>query len=225
MVITQSLSAFTVIFKSGKKMEGTLLWDDGDTLRFKDRNGILYSLKRSVLDIAAMREANPQSVDESADTKVSEAEREKSSSMPSSLAQIAERERSRRTGKAPLLTDQDLDKTAPLAVIETRNAAPLITSIYTVSIPDSPKELKKWIAEQEVQFNKLKAACRNAGGDPNSEKEFRTDTYSVNGKDVTVSGYWADPDEVKRAQDTCRRAMAVKSALEEARTRLGSKTE
>jgi hypothetical protein len=225
MVTTQSLSAFTVIFKSGKKMEGTLLWDDGETLRFKDRNGILYSLKRSVLDIPAMKEANPQSVDESGESKISEAEREKSSSMPSSLAEIAERERLRRTGNAPLLSDQDLENTAPLAVIETRNAAPLITNIHTVSIPDSAKELKKWITENELEFNKLKAACRNAGGDPNSEKEFRTDTYSVNGKDVTVSGYWADPEEVKRAQDTCRRAMAVKSALEEARTKLSSKTE
>ena len=206
-------------------MEGTLLWDDGETLRFKDRNGILYSLKRSTLDIPAMREANPQSVDESGEKKVSESERAKSSSMPSSLAEIAQRERLRRTGTAPLLTDQDLEKTAQLAVIETRDGAPLITSIQTVSIPESQKELEKWIIEKEREFNRLKAACRNAGGDPKSEKEFRTDTYSVNGKDVKVSGYWANADEVKRAQETCRRAMEVQAALEKARTRLASKIE
>ncbi|HSE40544.1 MAG TPA: hypothetical protein VLH08_07225, partial [Acidobacteriota bacterium] len=107
-------------------MEGTLLWDDGETLRFKDRNGILYSLKRSVLDIAAMREANPQSVDESGETNVPETQSvETSGAIRSSLAEIAQRERKRRTGKAPLLTDQDLDKTPQLAVIETNNAAPL----------------------------------------------------------------------------------------------------
>jgi hypothetical protein len=202
-------------------MEGTLLWDDGETLRFKDRNGILYSLKRSVLDIPAMKEANPQSVDESGETKDAE-ERENSSAIPSSLAEIAQRERLRRTGKAPLLTDQDLEKMAPLAVIQTSNAAPLITSIQSYLIPDSRKELEDWIKEKEGQLNRLKASCRNAGGDPNSNKEFRTDTYSVNGKDVTVSGYWADPDEVKRAQETCRKAMEVKAALDEGKKKLST---
>ncbi|MCI0417467.1 hypothetical protein L0222_32275 [bacterium] len=204
-------------------MEGTLLWDDGATLRFKDRNGILYSLKRSVLDISAMRAENPESVAKPGEAKLPENIQEESSSViPSSLAEIAQRERLRRTGKARLFTDQDLEAMPPLAVIETKNAAPLITSINVISLPDSSKALEKWIAEKQTEYNRLKAACRNAGGDPNSDKEFRADTYSVDGKDVVVSGYWADPEEVRRAQQICRKAMQVKAALEQAHRKFAS---
>jgi hypothetical protein len=212
------VSAFTIIFNSGKRMEGTLLWDDGETLRFKDRNGILYSLKRSALDLSAMREANPDSVAKPGD-KVSD-KKEERMVMQSSLAEIAQRERLRRTGTARVFTDQDVDKTGSLAVIETRNGAPLITSISSISLPDSSKALQKWIDDKNAEYNRLRASCRTAGGDPNSNKEFRTDTYKVEGKEVVVSGYWADPKEVERAQQICRKAMETKAALEEAHKKL-----
>jgi hypothetical protein len=213
-------SAFTIIFKSGKRMEGTLLWDDGDTLRFKDRNGILYSLKRSVLDLSAMRDNNPDSIAKRGE-KIPE-KKEEPTVMQSSLAEIAQRERLRRTGTARVFTDQDVDKMASLAVIETKNGAPLITSINAISLPDSSKELQKWIDQKNVEYNRLRATCRNAGGDPNSNKEFRTDTYNVDGKEVVVSGYWADPKEVEHAQQICRKAMETKAALEEAHKKLAS---
>ena len=199
-------------------MEGTLLWDDGDTLRFKDRNGILYSLKRNALDLTAMREANPDSIAKPGE-KVPE-KKEEPVVMQSSLAEIAQRERLRRTGTARVFTDQDLDKTGSLAVIETRNGAPLITSITSISLPDSSKALQKWIDDKNAEYNRLRASCRNAGGDPNSNKEFRTDTYNVEGKEVVVSGYWADPKEVERAQQICRKAMETKAALQEAHKKL-----
>ncbi|HEY7162335.1 MAG TPA: hypothetical protein VH815_13805 [Acidobacteriota bacterium] len=218
LLIPIHVSAFTIIFKSGKRMEGTLLWDDGETLRFKDRNGVLYSLKRSALDVAAMRESNPESVSKPGE-KVPE-KKDEPAVMQSSLAQIAQRERLRRTGTARVFTDQDVDKAAPLAVIETRNGAPLITSIASLSLPDSSKALQKWIDDKNGEYNRLRASCRNAGGDPNSNKEFRTDTYNVEGKEVVVSGYWADPKEVERAQQICRKAMETKAALEEAHKKL-----
>jgi len=211
-------SAFTIIFKSGKRMEGTLLWDDGETLRFKDRNGILYSLKRSTLDVTAMREANPESIAKPGE-KVPE-KKEEPAVMQSSLAQIAQRERLRRTGTARVFTDQDVEKAAGLAVIQTKNGAPLITSIAALSLPDSSKALQKWIDDKNAEYNRLRASCRNAGGDPNSNKEFRTDTYNVEGKEVVVSGYWADPKEVERAQQICRKAMETKAALAEAHKKL-----
>jgi hypothetical protein len=214
------VSAFTIIFKSGKRMEGTLLWDDGDTLRFKDRNGILFSLKRSVLDVSAMRDANPDSIPKPGE-KVPE-KKEEHTLRQSSLAEIAQRERSRRTGTARVFTNEDLDKMTSLAVIETKNGAPLITSINALSLPDSSKELQKWIDDKNAEYNRLRASCRNAGGDPNSNKEFRTDTYNVDGKDVVVSGYWADPKEVEHAQQICRKAMETKAGLEEAHKKLAS---
>jgi hypothetical protein len=215
-------SAFTIIFKSGKRMDGTLLWDDGETLRFKDRNGVLYSLKRSVLDVSAMREANPDSVPKPGEKVQEKPKEETVNIIPSSLAEIAQQERLRRTGKVRTFTNQDVDKMASLAVIETKDGAPLITSLHAVSLPDSSKELEKWIDEKNIEYNRLRASCRNAGGDPNSNKEFRTDTYNVDGKEVVVSGYWADPKEVERAQQICRKAMETKAALEEAHKKLAS---
>ena len=71
-------------------------------------NGVLYSLKRSVLDVSAMRDANPDSVPKPGE-KVPE-KKEEHTVMQSSLAQIAQRERLRRTGTARVFTNEDLAK-------------------------------------------------------------------------------------------------------------------
>ena len=50
--------AYTVIFKSGKIMTGTLISETADTIIFKDDKGFQFSLKKTSLDLEKMTEAN-----------------------------------------------------------------------------------------------------------------------------------------------------------------------
>jgi hypothetical protein len=49
---------YTVILKNGKMMKGHLLYENGEMIVFKDDKGLQYSLKKSVLDLEKMKEAN-----------------------------------------------------------------------------------------------------------------------------------------------------------------------
>lgn len=50
--------SYTVIFKTGKVLQGTLIAETDDSVVFKDDKGIQYSLKKKSLDVEKMKEAN-----------------------------------------------------------------------------------------------------------------------------------------------------------------------
>lgn len=49
---------YTVILKNGKVMKGHLLSENAELIVFKDNQGLQYSLKKSVLDLEKMKDAN-----------------------------------------------------------------------------------------------------------------------------------------------------------------------
>src|SRR5262245_26824515 len=54
-----SANAYTVVLKkNGKALTGTLISEDDNSIVFKDDQGLQYSLKKSVLDLDKMKEAN-----------------------------------------------------------------------------------------------------------------------------------------------------------------------
>lgn len=50
--------SYTVIFKTGKVLQGTLIAETEDSVVFKDDKGIRYSLKKKSLDVEKMKEVN-----------------------------------------------------------------------------------------------------------------------------------------------------------------------
>src|SRR5262249_39688272 len=50
--------AYTVIFKNGKTLTGTVISENDQMIQFKDDAGIQYSLKKSSLDLDKMQSAN-----------------------------------------------------------------------------------------------------------------------------------------------------------------------
>jgi hypothetical protein len=50
--------SYTVIFKTGKTLQGTLVAETDDSIVFKDTKGIQFSLKKKSLDLDKMKEAN-----------------------------------------------------------------------------------------------------------------------------------------------------------------------
>ncbi|MCI0444674.1 hypothetical protein L0152_15890 [bacterium] len=53
-----SEETYTVILKNGKMMKGYLLSENAEMIVFKDDKGLQYSLKKTVLDLEKMKEAN-----------------------------------------------------------------------------------------------------------------------------------------------------------------------
>lgn len=49
-----SATAYTIIYKSGKKIEGTWLSEDQQAIRIKDKEGIILSVSKTQLDLRAM---------------------------------------------------------------------------------------------------------------------------------------------------------------------------
>jgi hypothetical protein len=53
-----SEETYTVILKNGKTMKGHLVSENSEMIIFKDAQGLQYSLKKSVLDLEKMKQAN-----------------------------------------------------------------------------------------------------------------------------------------------------------------------
>ena len=188
--------AFTVIMKNGKTMEGILLSEEPESIRFRDIYGIQYTLNKDLLNIPAMLDANPESRVQ-ARAAAPEAPRTTSTIVHNrqpTLAEIARYNLKHRTGKATVLRNTRPAETLP---------------VWPKTLP----ELQEWIASTEKEFHRLAARCRAAGADPSAKHFYREDTYIVEGKPVVVGGYWADPEEVETAREICTQAILTEKAL------------
>src|SRR5688500_13739316 len=57
-----SAAAFTIIYKDGKRIEGTWLSENQQTIRIKDKAGIVLSISKSQSDLRAMAAESRYSV-------------------------------------------------------------------------------------------------------------------------------------------------------------------
>jgi hypothetical protein len=226
LIHVQSLFAVTVVLKSGKKIEGELISEERTVVRIRANDGMDYSLNMIHIDRDATIAANEAELDGSAAQP--KTEEEQKPRRPATLAEAAESARLSRTGKGRTYTEADLINAPDLGMsVSLAAPAPAVAAVpfVIVDLPESKQDLSAWIAEKEKEYKSLKAQCRAAGADPDSRKLFKTDTYIVNGTAVSVSGYWADPDEVAKAKRICRSAMETEAALVHAkneRARLNS---
>jgi hypothetical protein len=83
--------------------------------------------------------------------------------------------------------------------------------------PETNQSWQKSVSKLEREFVRLQGACRGAGTGPNLSKILRTHTYTVNGKPVRITGYWADPANIEEAKQICARAIASEETLTQAR--------
>jgi hypothetical protein len=182
-----SLQAGTYVFKSGKSIQGKLRFEDEKTIRILESTGLEMTLRKSELNLQATLAANQKT----------ETEQEFQNAMPASLPAPAE---IKRTSK--VYTNRDLRANAP-----------------TFSLPEAStnQEWQNSIARLERDFMRLQGACRAAGTGPNLSKILRSHTYTVQGKKVKVTGYWADPATIEEAILICARAIQSEEQLEQAR--------
>jgi hypothetical protein len=58
LFVANSAFAFTVVLKSGKQIQGTLLSEDSETLNLRDISGVTLHFQKRTLDLDAMKSVN-----------------------------------------------------------------------------------------------------------------------------------------------------------------------
>jgi hypothetical protein len=105
-------------------------------------------------------------------------------------------------------------------VVPTRPRPPISISFE----PESHSETywRDRLTRAKRDYARLQQDCRKAGGSRTGNEILQTRTYVVNGKTVKVTGYWADPENIKSANAVCKEAIEAHFDLMEARNELES---
>src|SRR3972149_6097627 len=69
-------------------------------------------------------------------------------------------------------------------------------------------------------YKRLQQECRNAGARRTGKERLETHVYLVNGKRIAVTGYWADPENIASAKETCRKALEAQAEFIQAKKSL-----
>ena len=158
LIATQAC-AFTVVLKSGRTVEGKLIAEDSTTIQLRDSAGIVLSFRKSTLDLQAIADANRSK-------SVVPVSAEPVRTRPKSLPELAAQARANRNPKTHVLTNADVDQTAPLAVLSS-SEEPDYSGIPEPEVV-SLKEIESWqkkIASVRKQIDSLleKQSVASAG--------------------------------------------------------------
>jgi hypothetical protein len=183
-----SVEGSVFIFKSGKSIHGEIRYEDHATIRIMEKSGLEMTLRKSELNLSATTLANQHAAPPSL------SEQEKLEDV------ITKPEPEKR--RAKLYTNRDVKFSTPP---------------FLAPQPETNQAWQKSIAKLEREFVRLQGACRGAGTGANLSKVLRSHTYTVNGKPVRITGYWADPANIEEAKQICARAIAGEETLNQAR--------
>jgi hypothetical protein len=197
--IANTCFAITVVFKNGKIVEGEILLDEEDQLRFIDKNGVRMTLKKSTLDWAQMEILNQPAI---APTNVEH---------ESTPNPVITRTTDRSVSPRRVWTNEDLYTNA-----STRSAS---TNEFEGIAAD---DLLQKLRSAERNLNRLSGSCRNAGAVSPSRRFVRTETFLVNGKKVSVTGPHADPAEIQKAKRICTEALRTETQVKSLKQALHS---
>lgn len=143
LFVTNSVSAFTVVLKSGKQIQGILLSEDSQTLNLKDSFGLTLHFQKRTLNLDEMSTLNaPQQ-------------------------QNASTQRPHRSAR--VYTIEDLERLPELSQVSSTESAPeTIVPDSHESQPDESKwrkaaaSLRKAKAKAELRWQTAEAKCRKA---------------------------------------------------------------
>lgn len=205
------LFAYTVILKSGKRIEGTFIAEDKATLQIKDSRGVILSFKRELLDLDFMARENAKS--ESDPPKPTEdAVTVRKHSREIDLVAFAEQTQKERTGSARVVTTADLDSAPELTILGTEDE-PHPDEVTQPTDRDEQRwrkeavNLKKEISRLREKRISLEVSCQNAG-QRLSERRTRPSR-----EPVPLLPSFEKPPE-------CERLEEIDDQLEEAQMRL-----
>ena len=111
LLTAQCALGYTIILSSGKRIEGTLVSEQEDTVVIKDSQGVLLSFNRNILDLTSMKAVNDS---ESHSVVIpSQPARMKQPS----IVQIADETKKRRTGTGRIYSEDNPQDRGTLSVM------------------------------------------------------------------------------------------------------------
>jgi hypothetical protein len=121
--------------------------------------------------------------------------------------------------RAMQLANQTAESAITNTVVEP-SAKPSVTPHVVLTNRDVAATKPRHSAKEEIrnaerELERLANACRSAGASSPSMRVWRTTTYIVHGKRVTVSGYWAHPANIENAKRICSSANQAQERLNE----------
>jgi hypothetical protein len=181
------LFAYTLVFRSGKTVQGRLIRAEADSIQIADPDGTLLSVRKDQLNWSATVAANRN---EPAKTEPVTAPPTTviTVSRPQSLAEVAELARKNRKGTARLYTNQDVYG-GPVPVPSTRH--------HPAATRD---EAESRLAEARREYGHWEQECRGAGAD-----------QPVGGSSKSKG---ANPASIENAKQICAHAIRAKFDLD-----------
>lgn len=229
LLATFDLYAFTAILKSGKKIEGTLVAQDGTAMRLKGNDGIVLTLKKDALDLPAMVSLNGQPKEAPA----AEHSSAKPTSRPRSLAEIAKEAQLKRTGTAKVLTKQDIPNLPEITVIGTEKQPTIGQSPAHDKLPPKvsregrkpiaiwqdeaywraeAQRLKEKVDDLRRQQQEMDTRCAKTGGPGSVEiiTEYENESWDSSGYSLAWQ-HWPEPWSYARPNSWCAKAENLKT--------------
>ncbi len=156
--MTCSISAYTVLLKNGKRVEGILVEDKTAEILIRDKDGIVLTFRKATLDLDAMSKLNVTSDGGSADTPDEE-----------TCCDAKPAIENRSTESKRVFTNEDLKDLPELSIM-----GPDPAELVDDEIPDSlspeaemywkeqTRELATRLYEAEDNYNYVKKQCEDA---------------------------------------------------------------
>ncbi|MCI0415777.1 hypothetical protein L0222_23635 [bacterium] len=212
LFIAQVSCAYTVVLNSGKKVEGTLISEQESTLVMKDSQGVLISLKKSLVDLKATSAANQQKA-----APVISPERESKRIQPS-IVEIALETKSKRTGKSKTVTASDIENAPEISILGLEVQENSRTAKTKVPGPSERDWERRLLAlKREVNRLREKQISAESNCEQSKEKQFALRTTPGRKPVDLMSTY--------RESSQCRKFAEIVSQLREAETRLEQERE
>lgn len=211
LLCVHPLFAYTVVLKSGKRIDGTFVAEDSITLQMKDSRGVILSIKRELLDLEATVRENSRSeavpLPDNKDTIVA-----RTPAREIDLVAFAEQTKKSRRGKTRTVTAADLDSATELTIMGTEGELPPV-EIERNSDREEQRwrseavTLRKEIARSRERRISAEASCEEA------EQRLLEKRTRPSRQPVPLLRSFQTPTE-------CERLVEIDRQLAEAQTRL-----
>lgn len=201
----QAAYAYTVVLASGKRIEGTLIDDQQNTIVLKDSQGVLLSFKKSILDLHAMSAANRVSQQsEMPSTPVQQRSRP-------SIVEIAEQTRKKRTGKSKMVHLEDVDDSAPLSILGSTDEPALKPDRSATAVQEGPWRTRLWSLKKEINRLREKLIAAESSCEQAKDRQYANRT-TPSRKPVNLMATYEETSE-------CRKMTEIAAQLQEAESR------
>ena len=213
LVFCQLSFGYTVILKSGKKMEGTWIGEDSFTLQMKDNTGILLSFRKSVLDLEAMKTVNESSHPETLPVQETTIRWGKAESEKPSLVELAQETKKKRGVPSRTLTLGDLRDAPELSVLG--SDGPAFATVESTPVPredewrSASRALRKDLDSLRDRKISAGAACSKA------REKLATKLSKPHRNSVNLLPLFEDPAECLRASEIDRQLRDAERRWEE----------